>query len=101
MRNQEEKMELHKKVHKRICVKDITFFWLHALLPMSFFVVLFSPTPSFLSTPILLRKNNFAPENGIFHSIPLRRCYSKSYSLWLCKSFSNIQENKSNIGEIS
>ena len=56
MRNQEEKIEFQKKVHRRICVRNITF-WLHVLLLMSFFVVFSSPS-------ILQRTQNFAPENG-------------------------------------
>ena len=39
MRTQGEKIELQRKVHWRIYVRDITFFWLHAVLLLSFFVV--------------------------------------------------------------
>ena len=55
---QEEKTELHKKVHKRICVRHITF--LAARLPlMSSFLSLFLPTPV-----IRRKKICFFPENG-------------------------------------
>ena len=52
MRIQEEKIELLKKVHRRICVRDITF--LAACHLMSFFL----STSSLSSTLILLRKKN-------------------------------------------
>ena len=38
MRNQEGKIELQKKVHRRNFVRDI---WYHAILPMPFFVTFF------------------------------------------------------------
>ena len=44
-------------------VWGISLFWLHALLLRSFLSI-FSSTASFLSTPTLYRKKNFAPENG-------------------------------------
>ena len=53
MRNQEEKIELQKKIHRRICVIDIRA-WLHAFLPMSLF-------DYFLR--FYVEKNIFTPEN--------------------------------------
>ena len=47
MRNQEGKIELQKKLHRKICVRDITF-----LAPRSSFYVI-------SSTLILRRKKNF------------------------------------------
>ena len=52
MKNQEKKIELQKKAHRRICVRDITF--LAARLPS--YVI-------FLSIPNL-RTKNLAPGNG-------------------------------------
>ena len=52
MRIQEEIIELQKKIHKKICVRDITF------------LSLFSYILSLSSTLILHRKKNFTPENG-------------------------------------
>ena len=66
MRNQEGKMELHKTVHKRICVKDITFFWLHALLLMSFFVVFFHLLPPFCLLRFYLEKIILLQKMGFF-----------------------------------
>ena len=49
MKNQEGKIELQKKVHRRICVRDITFlttrtpFYVFLLLSMSFRLL---PAPS-------------------------------------------------------
>ena len=44
MRNQEEKIELQKKVHGRICVRDITF--LTTRRPFYVFLLVSSSTPS-------------------------------------------------------
>ena len=44
MRNQEGKIELHEKVHRRICVKDITF--LTARSPFYVFLLLSLSIPS-------------------------------------------------------
>ena len=44
MRNQDGKIELHKKVHKRVCVRDITA--LTARSPFFVFLLLSSSTPS-------------------------------------------------------
>ena len=58
MRVQEEKIELQKKVHRRIFVRNTTFL---AACPPSYviFLSLFSSTPSLSSTPILPRKKYF------------------------------------------
>ena len=57
MRILEEKNELQKKVHRRICMRDINF--LAARPPfLCHFLLLFS------STPILRGKIKFTPENG-------------------------------------
>ena len=62
MRKQEGKIELQNlEIHRRICVKDITFF---GFTPYVIFVV-FSCTPSLLSTPMLRRKKTFASEIGV------------------------------------
>ena len=42
-RNQEEKRELQKKVHGKIC-EGISLFWLHVLFPASY-LLLFPSTP--------------------------------------------------------
>ena len=60
MRNQEEKMEL-QKVHRRVCVRDITFVAarpLSYLTPsfLSHFLSLFSSTPNLRRKKILLQK---------------------------------------------
>ena len=53
MRIQAEKTELHKKVHRRICARDITFLAARSPTYAIFFAVSLS-APSLLSSPILL-----------------------------------------------
>ena len=53
MRIQAEKTELHKKVHRRICARDITFLAARSPTYAIFFAVSLS-TPFLLSSPILL-----------------------------------------------
>ena len=55
MRNQEGKIEVVKKVHLRICLRDITFL---AARPSSGFFAYYLP-PCLSSTQILLRKKYF------------------------------------------
>ena len=59
MRNQEGKIELQKKVHRRICARYITF--LTARSPFYVFLLLSSSTPS----PF---------PNDVLAEWPLRRC---------------------------
>ena len=83
MRNQEKKTELQKKVHRRICVRDITFLTPHPshFLSLFFFCLLPSPTQvtyllndNFEYIEILLKfvvlveciAILFAPENGMW-----------------------------------
>ena len=58
----EEKIGLQRKVMENLC-EGHQFFWLHALLLISFLLI-FSSNPSFSSTPILRWRKNFALENG-------------------------------------
>ena len=69
-RNQEGKVKLQKKVQRRIILVRNIIFWLHTLLPMSYFLSLFSSTPSFSSTSILRRKKIFLLQKivRLFHS---------------------------------
>ena len=54
MRNQERKIDLQKKVHRRICVREITFLTaLHFFSCLSFcFLLLFSSIPPSHVTPL-------------------------------------------------
>ena len=63
MKIQEENIELHKKAHGRICVRDITFFWLHVFFVISFFVTYFVYSLPFVYSNYK-KKKNFAQENG-------------------------------------
>ena len=56
VRNQEEKIGLQKKVHRRICVSDATFL---AARPATYIIFV-----AFLSTTILHSKRKIVPENG-------------------------------------
>ena len=59
MRNDEGKIESQKKVHTRICVREITL--LAACLPMSF-LSLFCLLPRLFLLRFYVEKNIFAPE---------------------------------------
>ena len=68
MRNQEGKIELQKKFIEEF-VWGKSLFWLHALLPMSFFVNFFAY--SFVSsTPILRMKNKFLLHKMVAELVP-------------------------------
>ena len=62
MRIQEKKIELQKKVHRRICVRDITFL---ATRPSSYVIIcsIFRLFVSILLLQLHVEKKDFAPEN--------------------------------------
>ena len=69
MRNQEGKIELQKEIHRRICVRQITF--LAARAPSYVIFCQFSlPTPSLSSTPILRMKNKFLLHKMVAELVP-------------------------------
>ena len=64
MRNQKEKIELQKKVHRRICVRNITFLAARPSLYVIFFRF-FSLLPAFRLFQFFCRKNVFTPEDVV------------------------------------
>ena len=79
MRNEEGKIELQKKAHKKIMWR-LSLFWLHALLPMSFFVVFFvySLYPFQVTWMALLKiHNNIAMGAILCGDIMSKRSYEK------------------------
>ena len=75
MRSQDGKIELQKKVHKRICISDITYLAAHcSSYVICHFCRFFHLLPPFclLGKKMLCSKKFLAPENGVYglqHSV--------------------------------
>ena len=63
--SKKKKLSYRKKYIEEF-VWQTSLFWLHSLIPMSFFLLFFSSNPSLSSTPILGRKKVYSRKCGVY-----------------------------------